>query len=343
MRQPRKFTRLDLLSLPASAVGKEKAFLSMLDAKVVVCGTLVADVRVRPFHPVGPENPGGLRHVEEVRLAAGGLVANTGMALARMGTPTLALGRLGDDPIGTVILDELARSGLGVDRLHRQPDCPTSTVLVCVDPEGERTFHIAPGANPLFDLHDLERNWDALCSARAIVLGYLGELPALDPLLPDLLARLRRESDALLVLETAGPQTHTRPLLDQCLPALDVFFPSWREARELTGCQAPAEALRDLARGGSPAILGLKLGHLGSVLWANGEAVMIPPIPVPVMDATGAGDVFLAGLLAALLDGQSPQVACTIGNYSAGLAISTRGGAGRIPPLSELLIRCGAA
>jgi hypothetical protein len=285
---------------------------------------------------VPPDNPGGLRHVDEVRLAAGGLVSNTGMALARMGVPTLALGRLGDDAIGTVIHDELAQAGLRVARLARQPDCPTSTVLVCVDADGERTFHIAPGANPLFNLDDLEQNWDALRSARVIVLGYLGELPALDPHLPDVLARLRHETKALLVLETAGPQTHTRALLDQCLPFLDVFFPSWREAQELTGCQSPADALADLSRSGNPAVLGIKQGSLGSLLLVGGEAVPIQARPVQVVDATGAGDVFLAGLLGALLDGVAPSLACAVGNLAAGLAIGPRGAA-RIPSLAELL------
>lgn len=309
----------------------------MIDTLVVVAGTLVADVRVRPFCPVRPDHPGGLRHVDEVRVAAGGLVSNTGMALARMGVPTLALGRLGDDAVGTVILDELAQAGLRVDRLLRQPDCPTSTVLVCVDADGERTFHIAPGANSRFALDDLERNWDALRRARAIVLGYLGELPALDPYLPVLLARLRRETEALLVLETAGPQTHTRALLDRCLPFLHVFFPSWREAQELTGCSTPADALADLARSGGPAILGIKHGSLGSVLLVDGEAVSILARPVQVVDATGAGDIFLAGLLAALLEGRDPHAACAAGNLAAGLAIGSRGGAARIPPLADLL------
>jgi len=310
----------------------------MGDTQVVVAGTLVADVRVRPFCPVRPDNPGGLRHVDEVRVAAGGLVSNTGMALARMGVPTLALGRLGDDAIGTVIRDELAQAGLRVDRLFRQPDCPTSTVLVCVDADGERTFHIAPGANPRFALDDLERNWDALRSARAIVLGYLGELPALDPHLPALLARLRRETDALLVLETAGPQTHTRALLDQCYPFLDVFFPSWNEAQELTGCRTPAYALAELSRSGGPAILGIKQGSLGSLLLVGGEAVPIQAQPVQVVDATGAGDIFLAGLLAALLGGLDPHAACVAGNLAAGLAIGPQGAA-RILPLAELLTR----
>lgn len=306
---------------------------------VVIGGTTVADLRVRPFHTPPPGEPKIMRHVDDVRLAAGGLTCNSGMALARMGLDTLALGRLGDDAIGTVLLTELAAAGLRVEGFHRRPGSTTTAVLVCVDEAGERSFHVGPGVNPLFGPEDLEREWENLCGARAIVLGYLGGLPLLEPRLPVLLARLRRESTALLGLETAGPQTHTRPLLDQCLPLLDVFFPSWEEARDLTGCATPAEALADLARIPGPRILGIKTGGDGCLLWQDHQILTIPTAPLRVVDATGAGDIFLAGLLAADLDGYPLPVACRVGHLAASLAIGEPGGAARIPPLASLVAR----
>jgi sugar/nucleoside kinase (ribokinase family) len=310
---------------------------------VAVCGTLVADVRVRPFDPIDAAMEGDIRDVDQVSLAVGGLVGNTGMALARMGLSTFALGRLGDDSIGDVMAAELARAGMVIDTLTRDPGTSTTTVLVCVDSSGERTFHVSPGVHKLFDADDMEREREALSKADAIVIGYLGGLPHLQHRLPEVLARLRRETSAMLVLETVHPQRGTRPLLDQCLPFLDVFVPSRREALDLTGASNPVEALADLARVAGPTLLGVKLGSEGSMLW-NGRGVeVIPTTPIKAVDATGAGDVFLAGLVAALVAKQDHRTACALGNLSASIAIGEVGGAARIPPFAELSRRLEAA
>ncbi len=314
----------------------------VVQADVVVCGTLVADVRVRPFVPIGPDEPSSLRMVEEVRLAAGGVVSNTGLALARLGLRVSAVGRLGDDAIGQVIYAALADGGLNVEGVRRQASIPTETVVVCIAPDGERTFQLAKGANRLVDVSDLDAMWPKLAQARAIVLGYLGELPLLDPHLPELLSRLRRETEALLVLETAGPQRQTRELLDTCLPYLDIFFPSWQEARDLTDAPTPEAALAILSRIRGPSIVGIKLGDRGCLLRDGPGTIAIPAYPTRMVDATGAGDIFLAGLVAALLDGHEAQAACVIGNLAAALSISSADGAARLPPLADLVERVRA-
>jgi sugar/nucleoside kinase (ribokinase family) len=126
-------------------------------------------------------------------------------------------------------------------------------------------------------------------------------------------------------------------VLNQCLPYLDIFFPSWSEARDLTGTSQPSEALEDLARVPGPGILGIKMGQAGCLLWTGRGALAVPTTPLNAVDATGAGDVFLAGLVAALLAGHDPPTACLAGNRAAGLAVGTRGGADRLPPLAKLL------
>src|SRR5438270_774540 len=95
--------------------------------EVVVCGRLVADIRVRPFHPVRPGTPGSLHSVDELRLTPGGIVANTGLALARLGLSTAAAGRLGDDALGDAVYAALAAGGLHVDHVVRQAATPSTS------------------------------------------------------------------------------------------------------------------------------------------------------------------------------------------------------------------------
>jgi sugar/nucleoside kinase (ribokinase family) len=218
-------------------------------------------------------------------------------------------------------------------------DVPTAPVIVCIDERGERTFHYAEGANTQFDAHDLEDNMGALRRARAIVIGYLGELPRLDPQLPEVLRWLKRESQALIVLETAGPQVAQRALLADRLPHVDVFFPSWEEARELTGARTPQSALRGLAGLSPRTVLGIKLGSRGCLLWHNGHARHLPAFPVQALDATGAGDSFLAGFLAGLLHGCDLCTAARLGNLAGALTVAAPSGRGQqaLPSYEQLL------
>ena len=81
--------------------------------EVMVCGTLVADVRVQPFVPVGQRARARVRRVESIRMLPGGIVANTGLALARLGIKTGLIGRLGQDAMGDVLLAAFHDAGLG--------------------------------------------------------------------------------------------------------------------------------------------------------------------------------------------------------------------------------------
>ena len=306
--------------------------------EVMVCGTLVADVRVQPFVPIGPRARARVRRVESIRMLPGGIVANTGLALARLGIKTGLIGRLGHDAMGDVLLAALRDAGLDVRYLRRMPDVPTAPVIVCVDPAGERTSHYAEGASTLFDRSDLEVALPSLRQARAIVIGYLNELPHLDPVLAETLAWLKGETGALVVLETAGPQESEHGALQRLLESVDIFVPSWVEARDLTGARTPRaalEVLADIAPSGT--LLGIKLGAAGCLALLGSRICRIPAYPSVMRDATGAGDSFLAGVVAGLLRGCAPAVAIKLGNMAGALTVASMDGHAALPPFEELL------
>lgn len=313
------------------------------EPEVIVCGTLVADIKVHPFMPIGRDEAVTLRRVDGISLAAGGLVMNTGVGLACLGVRTGAVARLGGDALGDMVWRALLDGGVDVAGVSRLPGAATGTALVCIDPLGERTFHYARGANDDIDGGDLEAQWARLAGARAVVIGYFGELPLLDSALPALLARLRELSSALLVLETAGPQHETRALLDACLPLIDVFIPSWDEARDLTGAATPEAALADLERAGSPAYLGVKLGAEGCLVRDARGSYRIAAYAAQAVDATGAGDAFLAGFLAAVLRGADTPTACRVGNMAGALCVGSLESAPPLPRYEETLARALAA
>src|SRR5918997_515456 len=136
---------------------------------IAVAGTIVVDV---PAHPVtGMPDRGGLEAVERIDLYVGGAVANTGMALSRLGVPVGAIGCVGKDSLGRIVLEELSRWAEGL-WIREDETRSTSATLVLVHPDGERTFISAVGANA--GLEEEYLPWEELVEAgtRAIHLGY---------------------------------------------------------------------------------------------------------------------------------------------------------------------------
>jgi ribokinase len=112
------------------------------------------------------------------------------------------------------------------------------------------------------------------------------------------------------------------PLLTAC----DAFLPSERELAVMLPGLTAADALSVLAVR-TPALLAVKLGPRGALLWDRSalRAVRIPALPVPASDPTGAGDAFCGGVLAGLLRGETQRDALRRGTVSASFAVGTSG------------------
>jgi sugar/nucleoside kinase (ribokinase family) len=142
------------------------------------------------------------------------------------------------------------------------------------------------------------------------LLGYYSLMPNLEPDLAEVLAAIRGVG-CRTALDAAGDGGSMQPL-DRLLPHLDVYVPSLEEARHQTGLDDPRAILRALRACGAPGLLGVKLGSHGSLLSpAADQFIEIPCVapPGPVIDTTGAGDCYYAGLLTGLLRGLDPPLA----------------------------------
>ncbi|MEV0617688.1 carbohydrate kinase family protein [Nonomuraea sp. NPDC050404] len=283
---------------------------------------------------VGDANPdvivsGSPRHPEfgqrEQLVPAAGLVlggsgAITAYGAARLGLRTAFVGRVGDDPAGTFVLDALRGGGVDVSACVVDPDVPTAMTVVLVDGE-DRAILTAPGCLDLLTAADvppglIER------AAHVHVSSYFLQ-PRLAAGLAGLFG-LARAAGASTSLDTNDDPAGTWAGLAEVLPLTDVLLPNESEAlaiaRALTG--SPSDdldrAVRDLAARGTLPVV--KRGERGALAFADGEPVEVPARPATVVDAVGAGDSFNAGLLAALLRGlplrQSMSVAVTCGTLS---------------------------
>jgi len=268
----------------------------------LVCGSCVADVLVCPVRLDAPLGDGKVIPVDPIEVTTGGIVPNAAIAMTRLGMNVAALGCLGDDEWASMIRRRLADDGIDTAALQTHPNAGTTTAVVLIDAAGRRSFAYCPGATDRLDAAAFLEHLDLFAQSRMALVGYYSLLPNLEHDLPDVLEAIRREG-CRTALDSAGDGGRFEPL-ERILPHVDVYVPSYNEAARQTGRTDP-QAILEVYRGcGAKGLLGVKLGAEGAVLSpAAGRYVKIDPVTPPgaVVDTTGAGDCFYAGLLAGLL------------------------------------------
>ena len=254
-------------------------------------------------------------------LFLGGAPFNVACHLRGAGLPASMVSRIGDDRLGEEVLRRATRYGVGVDLIQIDPTLPTGFVRVAIDEGGNPAYEIlAPAA------------WDAIepsepllrraREARAIVFGSLAQRDARSRAT---IARLW-ESDAMAVFDVnLRPPFDDRDVVDRSLRRADVVKLSDLELASVAEWFAlrgtPRAQVAALAETFSCDVVCLTRGSEGAALWHDGRWTEHPGFKVEVRDTVGAGDAFLAVLLAGLFAGGSDasllQHANLIGAYVA--------------------------
>ncbi len=276
----------------------------------VLCGSCVADLLVRPVPLETPIGGGKLLPAEPIGITTGGIVCNAGVAMARLGMTVAAFSYVGRDEWGGLIRRRLEAERVDCSGLLEHPTAGSSTTAVLIDPSGERSFAHCVGAPKLMDSALFLEHLDLFARSRMVLVGYYSLMPNLESGLAGVLQAIR-QTGCRTALDAAGSGGSMQPL-DRLLPHLDVYVPSLAEASHQTGLDDP-RAILDVYRGcGAAGLLGVKLGKRGALLSpAAGQYLDIPSVTPPgaVVDTTGAGDCFYAGLLTGLLRGMDARSA----------------------------------
>jgi len=308
----------------------------------VVCGNLVADIIGRPVDALVPKHNAGHTRLEEVRLFTGGFGSNVSVALAKLGGRAGVLGRLGNDEWRDVIMHRLRRHGVDTAELITDASEQTSATIVCVDSTGERTFYHALGAQKNLSTMDVLNRLPYLRRARVFALGYYGILPAMEKDLPAMLKRLKNEASLTTILDTCGSVQPTLPDLARSLPYVDFFIPNHHEARVLTGLTDPIEVIKVFRDNGARGVVGVKLGGEGCLLDDGSRSVRAPAFPVErVVDTTGAGDSFLAGIITAHLHGFDLEQMARFANAVGSCCVQALGASTGIRSFEQTMVLLG--
>lgn len=280
--------------------------------RFVVCGNVVHDVVARRV--AEPLAFGATTLVEHIGQHLGGNASNTSFALARLNCAVQALSLVGDDVSGEFIVSRLRTAGVDTSGIHRVA-APTSMALSLVNGRAERALLYLMGASG----EDFPEPF-TIPPATHFHLAAVFRMRYLRRHAPAILKMAREvgmTTSADTQWDTEGEwMTVLRPSLHH----LDLLFVNEDEARMLTGRADPMRAYEALREAGAPSTI-VKLGAQGCLV--NGEPV--PGFAVEAVDATGAGDCFVAGFLAALSRGLTDLEAARFANAVGALSVQRAG------------------
>jgi sugar/nucleoside kinase (ribokinase family) len=301
---------------------------------VVCLGILVADVIARPVDEL-PH--GAVSLMDEISLHGGGCALNTATGLARLGLSVLVVGKVGEDTFGNFVVGLLDERGLDTRGVLRDPAVPTSATVVLVDRAGERSFLHLPGANGALGAEELAPE---IFAGRALHVAGALVMPALDGApTAGLLAEAQRRG-VHTSLDTVYDATGHWERLQPCLPHLDLLMASLAEAQGISGEHEPANAAAWF-RDRGVAEVALKLGPDGCYVAGAEFEGDVPAFPVDVVDGTGAGDAFAAGVIYGRLAGWPLGDAARLANAAGALATTVVGATEGLLDLEETLAFAG--
>lgn len=279
--------------------------------------------------------------------AAGGAPFNVAVGYARLGGSSAFAGRLGDDPFGAWLADLLRVEGVNATLATVAPGRPTRMAYVTTQTDGDRHLaHFSGGtADEALTAADLPAT--LLVRFDAMVFG---SLPLAVPAGRDAILTAAAGFGGLVLFDpNARPvlwpsDAALRDAVGAGLSVCTVAKLGDDELAWLTGDPDPSTAAEAVRAQYDLHAVVATLGVKGSLVrLAGGRVVAAPAIPVTVVDPTGAGDGFVAGLLAALsaegwrdLDDAGWAVALRRANAVGALACTRAGAIAALPDAPAL-------
>lgn len=251
--------------------------------------------------------PGETVLAAELEQRTGGKGANQAVAAARQGLAVSLVSAVGDDPFGQQILDALQREGVDVTHVRRVPGS-SGIALIVIDEDGENTIVVSPGAGRHVTLEGCD------LSAPRAVLAQL-EIPL------EVVCAAAQKATGMFCLNASPFTALPESLVSRC----DLIVVNQSEyeqgAAQLDGAE----------------LVCVTLGARGAKLIRQGREIASASSPrVDAVDTVGAGDAFVAALVAEILRSGDPIAALAPACRAGALASTLLGAQASLPYRQEL-------
>ena len=341
-----------------------------------ICLDIIPDWRIGSIKTI---IPGHILEMSGLKLSTGGAVANTGIALKKLGISTALLGKVGADAFGKVILEILKKEDKTLAENMIISGNEVSSYTIVLNPPGtDRVFLHYPGPNHTFTANDIP--YEKIKSSRIFHFGYP---PLMQKFyendgkeLVKMFQRIRKMK-IITSLDMAMPDPESPAgrvdwfkFFKNVLPMVDIFMPSIdellymlrpekfykisekKERFDMVLLNQLAGKLIDYGT----KVVAIKLGDQGLYLRThqieksnlssiinhqdwNYRQLLSPCFATEVKGTTGTGDATIAGFLAQLLEGGEPEKCITLATAVGACCVEAIDATDGIRPLPEIIKR----
>jgi len=341
-----------------------------------ICLDIIPDWRIGSIKTI---IPGHILEMSGLKLSTGGAVANTGIALKKLGISTALLGKVGADAFGKIILEILKKEGKALaENMIISGNEVSSYTIVLNPPDTDRIFLHYPGPNHTFTANDIP--YEKIKSSRIFHFGYP---PLMQKFyendgkeLVKMFQRIRKIK-IITSLDMAMPDPESPAgrvdwfkFFKNVLPMVDIFMPSIdellymlnpekfykiSEKKERFDIVLLNQLAGQLIDYGTK-VVAIKLGDQGLYLRTHQieksnlsyiinhqdwdyRQLLSPCFATEVKGTTGTGDATIAGFLAQLLEGGEPEKCITLATAVGACCVETIDATDGIRPLPEIIKR----
>ncbi len=258
-------------------------------------------------------------HMAPAHLISGGCAGNTAAGIASLGGTAAFIGKVAKDDLGRFFRHDMGALDIAFPTEDLVDGPPTARSMILITPDSERTMNTFLGACQELASDDIDA---ATVEGAAITYleGYLW-----DP--PKAKVAFRRASEiahgagrkvAITLSDSFCVDRYRDEFLDLIRSgAVDIVFANHHEVMALYQTSDQSGALVQLDQDAD--LAAVTLGPDGSLVLSGGERVIVPAPPVdPIVDKTGAGDLYASGFLFGLARGMNIATCAGLGSLSAG-------------------------
>ena len=270
---------------------------------------------------------------------SGGSAGNTIAGLRSLGASAAFMGKVGDDKIGRDYVADMGRIGADFFGKPLIGGAPTARSMIAVTPDGERSMNTYLGASTEFAADDVDA--DAVKAGAWLYLeGYLFDKPAAKTafVLASEVAKAAGRKVAITMSDVFCVDRHRDSFVHLIRSHCDLVFANEAELLAIYETDDFDAAMAQIAKDSQ--IAAITRSSKGSVIVSGGDTWTAPVAPASVVDATGAGDQYAAGVLYGITHGLSLQESAVLGNLCAGEVISHIGPRPSVN-LRELALKAG--
>jgi len=261
----------------------------------------------------------------------GGSGANVAAALSKLEVSTSFISRVAPDIYGCSVVEALKTQGVDLSELEIHPDLRTLRTIIMTDKQGgKRIFSPVGESTAVSIVSPDEVNWKRIDDCKAVYVGeaYLE--------LAELVASYAKSRNKLVLYRLLMPYaSYGFHKISKILKNVDLLLMNERTYEILKKSSRGLRSPRDLFQYGLRTVI-VTMAEKGSRVYTVDETFEVPAEEVAVVDTTGAGDAFAAGLIRAILDGALIRDAARYATVAAALSTMKSTGMGSMPTKNEV-------